>query len=516
MNHANTLPQRASTTTPSSASPTNNPATSKSNTQSTSPSTSTAAATPFTQYLDAFWRAVDGDPSHLNRVSVTGTGALQSVFPVTDFATAAVSAASLAIAELVSVISGRVPDVEVDRRLASLWFGVSLQPQGWKFPALWDAVAGDYRAADGWIRLHTNAPHHRAAALAVLRVDAERDVVARAVSQWRASELEAAIVAHGGCAAEMRSIGQWHAHPQGQAVGDARLLDRDVHAHRDPVLMPGATRARPLAGIRVLDLTRILAGPVATRFLAGYGADVLRIDPPGWDEAATIPDVVLGKRCARLDLKTADGVRQLEDLLRSADVFVHGYRPDALDRLGLSAQRRRELNPTLIDVSLDAYGWTGPWAGRRGFDSLIQMSTGVADAGMRATGGDRPVPLPVQAIDHATGYLLAAAAVRGLTQRLTIGKPSTARGSLARTARLLIDHAGHAHHGGSEQTGDDSRLVSSEPRIASIEASDLSSETELTSWGPALRLRPPVTIGATPMQWIYPARKLGSDMPIWA
>lgn len=469
-------------------------------------------ATPFAHYLDAFWRAVDGDPTHLNRVSVTGTGSLQSVFPVTDFATASVSAASLAIAELVSVISGRVPEVEVDRRLASLWFGVSLKPQGWNVPPLWDAVAGDYRTANGWIRLHTNAPHHRAAALAVLGVDADRDAVARAVSQWQGQALESAIVAHGGCAAEMRSIAQWHTHAQGQAVGQEPLLARDVHAHRDPVLMPSATRARPLAGIRVLDLTRILAGPVATRFLAGFGADVLRIDPPGWDEAATIPDVVLGKRCARLDLKTADGVRQLEDLLRSADVFVHGYRPDALDRLGLSAQRRRELNPTLIDASLDAYGWTGPWSGRRGFDSLIQMSTGIADAGMRAMGSDRPVPLPLQAIDHATGYLLAAAAVRGLTQRLTIGKPSTARASLARTARLLVDHASSFQR----TAGDGTRITSAEEVITSIESSDLASAIEPTSWGPALRLRPPVTIGATPMQWTHPARKLGSDAPEWS
>ncbi|WP_413197333.1 CoA transferase [Pararobbsia alpina] len=454
----------------------------------------------------------------MNRLSVTGEGALPSVFPVTDFAVAAMGAASLAIAELVSVETGRVPAVEVDRRLASLWFGVSLQAQGWSVPPLWDTVAGDYRAADGWIRLHTNAPHHRAAALAVLGVTAERDAVAHAVAQWKANELEAAVVARGGCAAAMRSIEQWHAHPQGEAVALEPVLAREHRPHVDPVLLPHATRARPLAGVRVLDLTRILAGPVATRFLAGFGADVLRIDPPGWDEASTIPDVVLGKRCARLDLKSADGLGRLEQLLRSADVFVHGYRPDALERLGFGEARRRELNPSIVDVSLDAYGWSGPWHARRGFDSLIQMSTGIADAGMRATRVDKPVPLPLQAIDHATGYLMAAAAIRGLTERLTAGRPTTARASLARTARLLVDYPPNfdAAANGAQASLDGSASANTDHAvIRSADATDLDPDVEHTSWGPALRLRPAVSIDATPMHWPLPARKLGSDAPEW-
>ena len=467
--------------------------------------TSSFAKSPFetdpaARYLEAFWRTVGGDPAHLKRISVTGTGTLPSAFPVTDFATGAMGAAALAMVEHISVLSGRVAHTEIDRRLASLWFGVSLKPQGWSLPAAWDVVAGDYRASDAWIRLHTNAPHHRDAALAVLKTEADKEAVAQAVSRWRAGELEAAIVAQGGCAAEMRSIEAWHAHPHGQAVGNEPLLARTFGEHVAPHEHPLATRARPLAGIRVLDLTRILAGPVATRFLAGFGAEVLRIDPPQWDEALTIPDVVLGKRCARLDLKTRDGVRVLEGLLQSADVFVHGYRPDALDRLGLSAARRRELNPSLIDVSLDAYGWTGPWHGRRGFDSLIQMSTGIAEAGMRHAQAERPVPLPVQAIDHATGYLMAAAAIRGLTERLTAGKPTFAHASLARTARLLVDLAG--------PNGVD------EP-IRSIETRDLNDTLELTSWGPAHRLRPAVSIVGTPMHWNLATRKLGSDSAQW-
>lgn len=160
---------------------------------------------------------------------------------------------------------------------------------------------------------------------------------------------------------------------------------------------------RPLAGIKVLDFTRVLAGPVATRFLAGLGADVLRIDPPEWDEPGVVPDVILGKRCARLDLHTAEDRRVFEALLARADIVVHGYRPGAMARLGYDEGERRTINPGLVDVSLCAYGWTGPWAGRRGFDSLVQMSIGIAEAGMRWQQAERPVPLPVQALDHATG-----------------------------------------------------------------------------------------------------------------
>ncbi|WP_249293005.1 CoA transferase, partial [Achromobacter ruhlandii] len=239
---------------------------------------------------------------------------------------------------------------------------------------------------------------------------------------------------------------------------------------------------RPLQGLRVLDLTRILAGPVATRFLAGFGADVLRIDPPGWEEPGTVPEVVLGKRCARLDLKSAEGLATLQRLLSQADVLIHGYRADALARLGLDAERRRQLNPTLVDVSLDAYGWSGAWRGRRGFDSLVQMSTGIAEAGMRAKGGDRPVPLPCQALDHGTGYLMAAAAIRGLTERLATGAGSTTRASLARSAQLLVAHGG---------------LLEGGPALAPESAADWSEQNEGTGRGPVRPVKHALRTGGT-------------------
>ncbi|RKP46201.1 CoA transferase [Pararobbsia silviterrae] len=466
----------------------------------------TAERRPVSRHLHTFWEAAGGHAPLLDAVRVHGIGERVSPFRVTDFATAAVGAAGAAVAELLLAATGELPPVRVDQRLTSLWFGVSLRPQGWKLPPIWDVVAGNYRARDRWIRLHTNAPHHREAALAVLGCAADAESVAQAVSRWDAGALETAIVERGGCAAMMYSRKEWAEHPQGRSVATEPLL----HLRDATYATQGATgiaahawrpaKDRPLRGIRVLDLTRILAGPVATRFLAGLGAEVLRIDPYGWEEPNTVPDVVLGKRCARLNLKERADLDTLKRLLREADIVVHGYRADALAHLGFDAEQRRMLNPSLIDVSLDAYGWTGPWRERRGFDSLIQMSTGIAEAGMSVMGSDEPVSLPVQAIDHATGYLMATAAVRGLTTRLKHGVGIEARASLARTAAELQLR---------------SEPMSEVVALAMDGPTDRALHVESTSWGPAVRLLPPLEIEGAPLAWSYPARALGSYEPQW-
>jgi hypothetical protein len=454
------------------------------------------ATPPATALLQEMWTALGG--GSVADVEMVGEGDAVSVFAVTDLAAAAIGVAGAAVAELVAARHGTRPRVRVDRRLSSMWFASSLRPQGWSVPPIWDPIAGDYRAADGWIRLHTNAPPHREVALATLDVPADKDLVAQAVSRWNADALEAAIVARGGCAAAMRSIAAWAVHAQGQAVAAEPLLHVGA-GDAGPAPTWAVPRERPLQGVRVLDLSRVLAGPTATRFLAGFGAEVLRIDPPWWDEPGIVPEMTLGKRCARLDLRDPGARAVLERLLREADVLVHGYRPDALIGLGLSAERRRQLRPGLVDVSLDAYGWSGPWRKRRGFDSLVQMSAGIADAGMRRTGSDRPVPLPVQANDHATGYLMAAAAVRGLAQRLTAGVGCDTRASLARTAALLI-----------RWPADPERAA-----MAPEQASDRTDVVEETAWGPARRLKPPLVVEGAPMGWDRPAGPLGVSPATW-
>lgn len=449
--------------------------------------------------LTAFiWNDLGADRASLESLRFDGGGDLPSVFRVTDLASASIAAASLAIAELVSLRSGALPRVRVDRRLAPFWFGLSIRPVGWSLPAPWDPIAGDYACSDGWIRLHTNAPHHRAAAERVLGKQSDRDAMSAAVARWTKTALEAAIVEAGGCAAEMRTVAEWRTHPQGIALATeplVRLSSNDSGPTPDWTV----DAARPLFGIRVLDLTRVLAGPIASRFLAGYGANVLRIDPPDWNEPGVVPEVTLGKRCARLDLKVANDRTRFHALLASADVLLHGYRADALERLGFDAASRARLNPAMVDVSLNAYGWGGPWRNRRGFDSLVQMSAGIADAGMRWKMAERPIPLPVQALDHATGYLMAAAAVRGIARRFTEGRGSRAQFALARTARLLVEQ------------GDQPSSSS----VARETEADLAVGVERTPWGDARRLSPAASIDGTPMRWDSPAAELGSAEPVW-
>lgn len=448
--------------------------------------------------LPPLWSAL-GSGAAPSGIRETGSGNLPSAYAVSDLAAAAVAAFGAAVAEHVAGATGSRPSVVVDRRRASQWFATSLLADGWEKPSSWDPVAGDYRAADGWIRLHTNAPHHRAAALRVLGAAADRDRVARAVAGWQIEALEQAVVAAGGCAAAMRTRAEWLAHPQGMAVAAEPLVWRE-DGTEGPAVRPSPRPDRPLAGVRVLDLTRVLAGPVSTRSLAGFGADVLRIDPPWWDEPGVLPDVTLGKRCARLDLRQADDRAVLVDLLGKADILVHGYRADALDRLGLGAEERQRIRPGLVDVSLDAYGWTGPWAHRRGFDSLVQMSAGIAAEGMRRYQAERPKPLPVQALDHAAGFIMAACAVRGLTARGETGRGSIWRTSLARVAEFLAAMPADSLDGSLSAPGP---------------ADFAGGAEEQTGWGPGRRLPPPLRIDGASMRWDRPAGPLGTAPAAW-
>lgn len=430
--------------------------------------------------------------------NIVGDATLPSFFDVTPLAAMSIGTAGDKLAALARNDGEEPPAVTVDQRLASLWFQKSIRPTGWDLAPTWDSVAGDYRTKDGWIRLHTNAPHHRARALKVLGVGEDRDAVTRAVETWEADALENAIVEARGCAAVMRSIEDWAKHPQGAAVAAEKLVIWDQHGEvgTTPLSPRGQ---RPLADLKVLDCTRVLAGPAASRFLAAFGADVLRIDPPDWDEALAVQEMTLGKRCARLDLRLANDRTQFEKLLASADVMVHGYRADALSGLGYGREERQALNPGLIDVSLNAYGWSGPWSTRRGFDSLVQMSAGIADFGMKQKGADRPFPLPVQALDHATGYFMAAAVLHALEKRRGEGRVLSARLSLARTAHLLAKTRRDQLSEGLPETTD----------------SDLDPWREETAWGPARRLRFPIEIEGVKPSWPYPAGALGSSAPVW-
>ena len=444
---------------------------------------------------------METDPiGSLDRVIITGPAdVLPSTFPVTKVGTEVIAAATLAIAEY----AGWDEPVALDTRHAAAAVRSERYAtvMGREPPPLWDAIAGDYPTTDGWIRLHTNYPHHRAAALRVLDVPEERDVVAKVVAEWEAVALETAIVTAGGCAAAMHTGAQWHRHAHGrELVGTAPLTVQRM-GDGPPLEAPRAGGDAPLAGLRVLDLTRVIAGPVASRFLSGWGAEVLRVEAPGHSDGTTLAiDVGIGKRSCGLDLRRAVDRAVFERLVGGADVVVHGYRPGALAGLGYPDDALAARRPGVVLASLSAYGPVGPWAGRRGFDSLVQMSSGIAAAGAEAAGVNRPNPLPCQLLDHATGYLLATGIMRARRRQRDEGGTWTVRASLARTAAWLW----------------------ALPRVDALDTPEPTAdetapwlETSATPWGDAVHVRPPGAIGERLPRYPRPPSRPRSDRPEW-
>jgi hypothetical protein len=432
---------------------------------------------------------------------ITGPAAvLPSCFDVTGLAAASVATAAVEAARLLAARRGTaLGRVTVDTRAACAAFAAEglFTPIGWTRPELWDPIAGNYRARDGWIRLHTNYAYHRAAAERVLGAT-DRESVQKAAADWNAEELETAVVEAGGCAAVMHDRASWLDTPAGAAAAAAPAL---TVASRTATATPrwrGTVADQPFSGIRVLDLTRVIAGPDSTKFLAAYGAEVLRIDPPGFAEVESLlPETTLGKRVAALDLRSDAGRACFENLVREADVLVTGYRDGALTALGYPDPVLAGLNPDLIVASLDAYGDAGPWRTRRGFDSLVQMSSGIAAAGAQWRQHDEPVPLPVQALDHATGYLLAAALAQALTSQLTSSSVARIRSCLIGAANLLWSLPRPADQPGRP-----------DPR-------DFPLIDTTTAWGPARRAALPSVIDGTSAGWPIEAGPLGRHEPMW-
>lgn len=454
--------------------------------------------------LEALWSTLGGDAAALDSVTAHGDRhLLDAAFDVDALATDSVTAATLAVAEFAATRHQRpLPLVSVDRRQAVAAFNAErlTRPLGWELPPAWDPLAGDYASADGWIRLHTNYASHRAAALAALGLGrtSSRAEIASIVAESNGADVESAVVAAGGCAAVMYSDDEWARHP-------ARVDEPVATINRvasTTALRPVDGSGAPLAGVRVLDLTRVMAGPVASRFLAAHGAEVIRIDPPGFEEVPVlVAEFTAGKRCVALDLREPANRRTFELLVAEADVVLSGLRPGALDGLGYSAAELRAINPSCVDVRLCAYGWSGPWAQRRGFDSLVQMSTGIA--AVRAT-ADGPTPLPCQALDHATGFIVAAATARALTRRLVDNEVTEVRASLAATAGLLrslptaAEPAGTASPATTDWVNDDTAVVD-------------------TAWGPMRRAPIPGQLDgvAAVLPADRPAGPLLSAAPAW-
>lgn len=437
-------------------------------------------------------------------VTFSGDGSLEGYFAYTDLLAATLAAAGVALAGLIEASTGERPAIGVDRVLASGWAHNLTRPvsPGPRRPKPF-RIGGEYATADGrWLRLTDANLRLQQRMLAVLGTPDDLAAITAEIGRHNADELERAILDGGGAAAASRSMQEWARHPAGQSLAAEPLTDVTPLGPGKATWRP--TPGRPLAGIRVLDCTRAIAGPMATRLLAGFGAEVLRVDPPGYAEWADrdATQLTLGKRCTNLDLKSAAGRERFLALLAGADVFVHGFRPGVFDELGLGADVREQARPDLIEVTHNAYGWTGPWAGRRGFDSTVFVSSGLLYESMRRANASSPAePGIVQHIivDHCVGHVEAASVLCGLTHRLISGTGSRTRLSLAGTTRLLGQTA-----------------IPAGPKIPEPLDGPFGDRVHNSIRGPVRRLQPPLTVAGSPFFWERPGEPYGSAAPVWA
>jgi crotonobetainyl-CoA:carnitine CoA-transferase CaiB-like acyl-CoA transferase len=443
-------------------------------------------------------------------VEITG-GAdpiLPTPFRIGETSAAALAAVGLAVSDLWELRTGRRQDVAVDTRqaTASLRSGHYMTLNGAPVPTERNTVMGVYPARNGrWSYLHCNFPNHREAALKVLGVPEDREAVRKAVAGWDALELEEAIIAAKGAGGMVRTMDEWARHPQAAAVASLPLMEIvRIGASSPEPLLAGD---RPLAGIRVLDLTRVLAGPTCARTLAEHGADVLKIT------AAHLPNIGYqeydtghGKLSAHLDLRRPKDLETLRGLVREADVFSQGYRPGALGDRGLSPEALAQLRPGIVFVSLCAFSHVGPWAARRGFDTVVQTVSGITSRQGELLPGAEPGPqfYPVSAIDYLTGYLMAFGAMVALARRAREGGSWLVRISLAQTGRWLVARG--------EVPEADLTSVPKEFTRAELERWTTVSDTPMGRLG---HLGPVVRLSETPPCWARPSVPLGYHEPLW-
>jgi crotonobetainyl-CoA:carnitine CoA-transferase CaiB-like acyl-CoA transferase len=455
------------------------------------------------EILSAIWTSIGGDPSALGALTLTGDEPqLPSSFRVAAAAQVSVAATGLAAAEIWKMRSGEAQDVAVDMRHAVVECRSEryLRVDGKPPPPAWDAIAGIYKIRDGFVRLHTNFPHHRDAVCRVLNCKPERDAVQAALMQWDGEAFETAAYTSGGVVAFMRSHDEWSATPHAKALAGLPLISITKIGEAPP--KPWPKSERPLAGIRVLDLSRVIAGPVAGRTLAAHGADVLLISGP---ELPAIPwltiDTGRGKLTSFVELKSEQGRGVLRDLLAQADIFSQGYRPRALAALGFSPEDAARINPGIIYVTLSAYGDAGAWAERRGFDSLVQTATGFNHAEGQAAGVAGPKELPAQMLDHATGYFMAFGAMMAKARQAREGGSWHVQVSLAQTGRWLWN-LGQVSNGFAVE---DLKAEAVTPFI----------EEMGSGFGPLRSVRHSALLSKTPTFWARPAMPLGSHLPQW-
>ena len=452
--------------------------------------------------LQAIWALGQMPAQALQYANLIGTDpVLPSSFAIGTAAQSSVMAAALAACELGHTRGQARQQVTVDMSHAAAectgWFSID-----GRVPDPWEKFSGLYPCADGWVRIHANFVHHRDGALQLLGLSAdtaEKDDVRAALRHWRAQDFEQAAAERGLVVSALRSFAQWDAHLQGMAIAAQPLMQFERMGDAPTIALPPILDSdRPLKGLRVLDLTRIIAGPVGGRTLAAYGADVMLVNAPHLPNIESIMDTSRGKLSAQVDLRQADDRIAMDALVKGSHVLVQGYRPGGLAQMGYGPAQLASKRSGIVVISLSAHSAVGPWAQRRGFDSLVQTATGFNDAEAAVVGSDTPKAMPVQILDFATGFLIAYAASAALLRQQREGGSWHVQLSLAQTGHWLRG-LGRVDGGFAAPMPEIDHFVEPSP----------------SGYGELMAVRHSAQLSRTPAGWVRPSMPPGSHAPAW-
>jgi len=450
--------------------------------------------------LQSILSALQWQTSPLDRLEVTPhANVLPTSLPVAPCAAAVLSATGLAAAAIHEQRGNPLPQVRVDLRRAALATANAdyLRVDG-KAVKSWDTITGYYAASDGWVYLHGNFAHLRDGLLQLFGVGNDREALAAAVARWRADDIERAAGTRGLCAVRVRRRDEWRAHPQFAAAAAAPLVR--IRRIGDAPRERFTAAQRPLSGIRVLDLSRVIAGPMVGRTLAEHGATVMLVSGPHLPSLQPLViDTGFGKLSAALDLRDTGDAQRLHDLAADADVFLDAYRPGSLGARGYTPEALARRRPGIVHVSISAFCQDGPWAQRRGYDTLVCAASGFGYAD-----SDTPRRLPCQPLDYLTGYLGACGAMVALRRRAVEGGSWHVSLSLDRTAAWLWEM--------TDLLGREACTAAAKPALHDVE--DLYAVTH-SVFGELKHFTPMLDMPAAQPRWLRAPVPLGSDPAAW-
>ncbi len=425
---------------------------------------------------------------------------LPSPFLIGEAGAAALAAVGHAASSLWQLKTGRLQTVNIsvyDAAIAQRSHNYLKKLEN-DAPDLWSPFSGFYETQDQrWVQFHCNFPNHQQGVLDFFSCT-DKETLIQAVKQFNGADIEQMLNDRGLCASLLRTPQEWQAHSQAEAIATQPLLEIIKIGDSAPESLPIGDM--PLSGIRVLDLSRVLAGPVCGKTLAELGANVLRISHP------TLPfilplvmDTGFGKRNAYIDLDNPAQKQHFLELIKAGDVFLQAYRPGAFSEKGFSPQALSKLRPGIIYIDLSAYSHVGPWAHRHGYDSLVQTATGIAYE--QTAENAQPQHLPAQSLDYITGYLATFAIMEALRRRATEGGSYWIRLSLAQTAHWFtqLGRATEFNACKNPQASDIPGLL----------------ETVNTSFGKLQHLKPVLQLSETPLQDRTPPEPLGTHLAVW-